>query len=68
MKVFKPRSMMQEHRQLIKEHRPRQASQHERQRTAGQGQPKLFEFSFKMMRQCINEPFMKSAFVYYSGP
>jgi hypothetical protein len=52
--------MMQEHRQLIKEHRPRQASQHGRQRTAGQGQPKLFEFSFKMMRQCINEPFMKA--------
>jgi hypothetical protein len=59
---------MQEHRKLIKEHRPRQASQHGRQRTTGQGQPKLFEFSFKMMRQYINEPFMKSAFVYYNGP
>jgi hypothetical protein len=61
MKVFKPRSMMQEHRQLIKEQG--QASRHRRQRTAGQAQPKLFEFSFKMMCQCINEPFMKSAFV-----
>jgi hypothetical protein len=29
---------------------------------AGQVQPKPFEFSFKMMRQCINDAFMKSAF------
>jgi hypothetical protein len=55
MKVFKTRSMMQEHR-------PRQASQHGRQRIAGQGQPKFFEFSYKMMHQCINDAFMKSAF------
>jgi hypothetical protein len=60
MKVFKPRSMMQEHRQHIK-----RASV--KRKTAGQASTN-FENTLGLLRKSLMKPFMKAHFVYCNGP